>query len=83
MFYMVKYVTLTILTDHGILFLLGAKLSMLIRFNTYNIGHINIFLVLKKGPIINHFTKVNTMLHSLIIRNEEFFCGQNSIFMCI
>ena len=32
MFYMVVYVTLTILTEHGILSLLRAKLSLLIRF---------------------------------------------------
>ena len=44
MFYMAVYVTLTILTEHGILSLLRAKLSLLIRSNTYNIGQINIFL---------------------------------------
>ena len=48
MFYMVIYVTLTILTEHGILSLLRANLSLLIRFNTYNIGQIDIFIVLKK-----------------------------------
>ena len=58
MFYMVIYVTLTILTEHGILSLLRAKLSLLIRFNTYNIGQIDIFWFLKKSKI-NHFTKVN------------------------
>ena len=43
MLYMVIYVTLTILTEHGILSLLRAKLSLFIRFNTYNIGQIDIF----------------------------------------
>ena len=48
MFYMVIYVTLTSLTEHGTLSLLRAKLSFLIRFYTYNIGQIDIFFVLKK-----------------------------------
>ena len=40
---MAIYVTLIILTEHGILSLLRAKLSVLIRFNNYNIGEIDIF----------------------------------------
>ena len=45
---MVIYVTFTILTEHGILSLLRAKLSLLIRFNTYNIGQIEFFFCFKK-----------------------------------
>ena len=48
MFNMVIYVILTILTEYGILSLFRAKLSLLIRINTFNIGQIDIFFYFKK-----------------------------------
>ena len=53
MLYMVIYVTLTTLTEYGI-FLLRAKFSSLIRFNTYNIGQIDIFCFKKSSKINFH-----------------------------
>ena len=60
---MVIYVTLTILTEHGTLSLfssyLKAKLSLLMRFKTYNFGQIDIFFFLSLK--ISYFTKVNML----------------------
>ena len=60
------YFTLTILTEHGTLSLfswyLKAKLSLLMRFITYNFGQIDIFFSFKKkGFKISYFTKVNML----------------------
>ena len=64
---MVIYVTLTILTEHGTLSLfssyLKAKLSLLMRFKTYNFGQIDILFcfVFFKSFKISYFTKVNML----------------------
>ena len=55
MFYMVIYVTLTILPEHGILSLLRAKLSLLVSFKIINID----VFCFSKSSKINYFTKVN------------------------